>query len=61
MGVLACCVCKRTDSVLTLGKNGWVDQVHMVYRSFLSSFSKEKPHDIRHQNTHDSRDNRCET
>ena len=58
MGVLAYCVCKRTDSVLTLGKNGWVDQVHMVYRSFLSPFSKEKSHDIRHQNT---RNHRCET
>jgi radical SAM superfamily enzyme len=45
-----CCVCKRTDRTRVSGKNGLVNQVHMVYRS-ITHHLKRKSHVIREQNT----------
>jgi hypothetical protein len=44
-----CCVCKRTDRTSVSGKNGLVNQVHMVYRS-ITHHLKRKSHVIRYQN-----------
>jgi hypothetical protein len=54
MGKQVDCVCRQTDSVFAFGKNGLVNQVHMVDRFFHSTISKGKSHDIRHQNTGDN-------